>query len=62
LLHDDARHGLPDNDARKRRGSGSEAGPPSSMQFSAVEEKSAAGLGEESERKSERRERGEIGR
>jgi hypothetical protein len=43
--------------ATMMRGSGEEAGPPPSVQFSAVEEKSSAGLGEESERKSERRER-----
>jgi hypothetical protein len=41
--------------ATMMRGSGEEAGPPPSVQFSAVEEKSSAGLGEESERKSERR-------
>jgi hypothetical protein len=44
------------------RGSSEEAGPPPSVQFSVVEEKLSAGLGEESERKSERRERGEVGR
>jgi hypothetical protein len=38
------------------RGSDETAGPPLSVQ-SAVEEKSSGGLGEESERKSERRER-----
>jgi hypothetical protein len=43
------------------RGSGEAAGPPPSVQ-SAVEEKSSDGLGEESERKSERREIGEVGR
>jgi hypothetical protein len=57
LLSDDARHGLYDDDARKRRGSGEAAGPPPSVQLSVVEEKSFGGLGEESERKSERRER-----
>jgi hypothetical protein len=44
------------------QGSGKEAGPAPSVQFSAEEEKSFAGLGEESERKIERRERGEVGR
>jgi hypothetical protein len=39
------------------RGSGEAAGPPLLVQLSAVEEKSSGGLGEESERKSERRER-----
>jgi hypothetical protein len=40
------------------RGSGEgETGPPPLVQFPAVEEESADGLGEESERKSERRER-----
>jgi hypothetical protein len=39
------------------RGSDKEAGLPPSVQFLAVEEKSSAGLGEESERKSERREK-----
>jgi hypothetical protein len=39
------------------RGSGEEARPPPLVQFSVVEEKSSASLGEESERKSERRER-----
>jgi hypothetical protein len=40
------------------RGSGKAAGPPPSVQ-SMVEEKSSSGLGEESERKTERRVRGE---
>jgi hypothetical protein len=43
------------------RGSGEAAGPPPSVQ-SAVEEKSSDGLGEESERKTERRVRGERDR
>jgi hypothetical protein len=51
----DARHSLHDDNARKRRGS---SGPPPSVQ-SAVEEKSSGGLGQESERKTERRVRGE---
>jgi hypothetical protein len=42
--------------ATTMRGSGEAVGPPPSVQ-SAVEEKSSSGLGEESERKSERRER-----
>jgi hypothetical protein len=46
---------------RKRRGSGKAAGPPPSVQLSVVEEKSSGGLGEESERKSERRERDRRG-
>jgi hypothetical protein len=54
----DARHGLRDDNARKQRGSGEAAGPPPSVQ-SAVEEKSSGCLGEESERKTERRVRGE---
>jgi hypothetical protein len=53
LLPDDARNGLRDDDVRKRRGSRAS----SSVQLSAVEEKSSDGLGKESERKSERRER-----
>jgi hypothetical protein len=57
LLPFDARHGLRDDDARKRRGSGKAAWPPPLVQLSVVEEKSSDGLGEESERKSERRER-----
>jgi hypothetical protein len=44
------------------RGSGKAAGPHPSVQLSVVEEKSSGGLGEESERKSERREIGEVGR
>jgi hypothetical protein len=43
------------------RGSGKAAGPPPSVQ-SVVEEKSSDGLGEESERKTERRVRGERDR
>jgi hypothetical protein len=57
----DARHSLRDDNARKRRGSSEAAGPPPSMQ-SAVEEKSFGGLGEESERKTQRRVRGERDR
>jgi hypothetical protein len=53
LLPFDARHGLRDDDARKRRGSRAS----SVGELLAVEEKSSGGLGEESERKSERRER-----
>jgi hypothetical protein len=55
LLPDDARHGLRDDDARKRRGSGEAAGPPPSVQLSAVEDILSSGLGKEGERKSERR-------
>jgi hypothetical protein len=43
--------------AMTMRGSGEAAGPPPSVQLSTVEEKSFGGLGEESERKSEKRER-----
>jgi hypothetical protein len=43
-------------------GSGEEGGPPRSVQFSMVEEKSCAGLGKESERRERERERGEVGR
>jgi hypothetical protein len=57
LLPFDARHGLRDDDARKWRGSSEATGPPPSVQLSAVEEKLSGGLGEGSERKSERRER-----
>jgi hypothetical protein len=54
LLHDDARHGSPTTMWGSSEG---ETGPPPLVQFPAVEEESADGLGEESERKSERRER-----
>jgi hypothetical protein len=47
--------------ATTMRGSSEAAGPPPSVQ-SAVEEKSSGGLGEESERKTERRVRGERDR
>jgi hypothetical protein len=43
------------------RGSGEEAGPPPPVQLLAVEEKSFGGLGEKSERKSEKRERDRRG-
>jgi hypothetical protein len=44
-----------------KRGSGEATGPPPSVQMLAVEEKSSGGLGEESERKGERRERDRRG-
>jgi hypothetical protein len=44
LPNDNARH---DQEVMKRRGSSEEAGPPLSVQFSAVEEKPSADLGGE---------------